>query len=247
MVYPIKVGSTSQRILVFIQDSSLTTGAGKTGLAYNTGSLTAYYLRSDAGNANATSITLATATKGTWTSGGFVEYDATNMPGVYELGIPNAALASGASYVVIMLKGAASMAPCTILIPLLAYDPFDAVRLGLSALPNAAAAASGGLPTVDANNSVKVQGSPKKATALSGFSFVMYDTAGSPLTGLTITATRAIDGGSFASCTNSASEIGSTGRYKIDLSTSDMNGNVIHLKFAGGSGRETDIVLLTSV
>ena len=37
------------------------------------------------------------------------------------------------------------------------YDPSDSVRLGLTALPNAAAAASGGLATVDANNAVKVQ------------------------------------------------------------------------------------------
>ncbi len=40
---------------------------------------------------------------------------------------------------------------------IVAYDPHDAVRLGLTALPNAAAAANGGLPTVDANNAVKVQ------------------------------------------------------------------------------------------
>ena len=38
-----------------------------------------------------------------------------------------------------------------------AYDPNDTVRLGLTALPNVAAAASGGLPTVDASNAVKVQ------------------------------------------------------------------------------------------
>lgn len=37
------------------------------------------------------------------------------------------------------------------------YDPTDAVRLGLTALPNAAAAANGGLATVDASNAVKVQ------------------------------------------------------------------------------------------
>lgn len=35
------------------------------------------------------------------------------------------------------------------------YDPFDSVRLGLTALPNVVAAGNGGLPTVNASNEVK--------------------------------------------------------------------------------------------
>ncbi len=35
------------------------------------------------------------------------------------------------------------------------YDPFDSVRLGLTALPNVVAAGNGGLPTVDGSNQVK--------------------------------------------------------------------------------------------
>lgn len=38
-----------------------------------------------------------------------------------------------------------------------AFDPYDGVRAGLTGLPNAAAGSNGGLPTVDANNAVKVQ------------------------------------------------------------------------------------------
>ena len=37
------------------------------------------------------------------------------------------------------------------------FDPYDATRLGLGALPNASAGANNGLPTVDANNAVKLQ------------------------------------------------------------------------------------------
>lgn len=40
---------------------------------------------------------------------------------------------------------------------IVAFDPFDSVRLGLTALPNAAAGANGGLPTGDASGQVKVQ------------------------------------------------------------------------------------------
>tara|TARA_R110000803_G_scaffold210841_1_gene284311 strand:+ start:28884 stop:30722 length:1839 start_codon:yes stop_codon:yes gene_type:complete len=109
MKLDIKDGTTSKIIEVFIQDSSSTVGAGKTGLAWNTASLSAYYALAGAAGA-ATAITLATMTIGTWASGGFVEKDATNMPGVYQFGVPNAAL-TGANSSLIYLKGAADMAP----------------------------------------------------------------------------------------------------------------------------------------
>jgi hypothetical protein len=153
----LKAGTTSKRLAIFVRDSSQTDGRGLTGLAWNTSGLAWYYWREDAGNAGGTAVTLASATRGTYTSGGFVEKDSTNMPGFYELGVPDAALATGAVWVVMLLRGAANMEPVTIEIELVAYDPFDGTRLGLSALPNAAAAATGGLPTVDANNAVKVQ------------------------------------------------------------------------------------------
>lgn len=140
----LKQGTTSKSLYVFIQDSSVTTGAGLTGLAYNTSSLVAYYVQP---GGSATAITLATQTAtGAWSSGGFVAVDGTNMPGLYRLDVPNAAL-TGATAVVIMLKGAANMAPCVLEIELTAVDNQDATRFGLSALPNAAAEASGGLVT----------------------------------------------------------------------------------------------------
>lgn len=96
-------GTTSFIDRVFIRDTSVTSRvAGKTGLAWNTAGLSLYWIR--AGDTSATAVTLATATLGTWTSGGFKEVDATNMPGVYELGIPNAAIASGATGVSFVLK-----------------------------------------------------------------------------------------------------------------------------------------------
>ena len=56
-----------------------------------------------------------------------------------------AAIAASAKSVVIMLKGATNMAPVLLEIELTAWDNQDSVRGGLTALPNAAAAASGGL------------------------------------------------------------------------------------------------------
>lgn len=84
----------------------------------------------------------------------------------------------------------------------------------------------------------------KKNTALANFVFPMVDATDhyTPETGLTITAERKIDAGSFAACTNSASEI-SGGLYSIDLSASDLNGDVITLKFSA-TGADTRVVLI---
>lgn len=155
MKLQLKKGVTSKLVQIFVNDSSVTTGAGLTGLAFDTGSLTAYYYRE--GAASPVVISLVDMTVGTWASGGFKAVDGTNLPGVYQLGLPDAALASGASSVVVMLKGASNMAPVLLEIQLVAFDPEDAVRLGLTALPNAGAGANGGVPLVDASGGVKIQ------------------------------------------------------------------------------------------
>lgn len=105
----VKKGTTSRRMRVWIADASKSDGRGLTGLAWNSSGLAWYYLRD--GDSNETQVTLASASLGTWTSGGFVEVDATNMPGWYEIGIPNAVLASGAAEAEMLLHGAANMVP----------------------------------------------------------------------------------------------------------------------------------------
>lgn len=147
-------GSTSVELEVFIQDSSSTTGAGLTGLVYNSAGLGCqYYLNSAA---SSTAITLATATLGTYTSGGFIVVDATNMPGTYSLHPPNAAL-TGAKSVVIFCDGATNMAPLVLEIQLTETDWDDNVQMGITALPAFAAGAAGGLPDdTDANGAVRI-------------------------------------------------------------------------------------------
>jgi hypothetical protein len=112
-------GTTSKILRIFVGDSSVTTGAGLTGLVFNTASLVAHYSRE--GDAAETAITLVTATEGTFTSSGFIQMDSTDLPGWYELGIPNAAIATGANSVGVTLHGAANMRPVNIYIDLV--DP----------------------------------------------------------------------------------------------------------------------------
>lgn len=142
----IKAGATSQSVYFEVLDSASTAGGRKTGIAYNSAGLTAYYARN---GGSATAITLATLTNpnSAWATGGFKEVEATNMPGVYRLDVPDAAFAAGAVSVVITIKGAAGMVQASIDIQLTAVDLQDAVRFGMTALPNAAAEAAGGLYT----------------------------------------------------------------------------------------------------
>ena len=124
----LKKASTDVTVYLFAQDSSKTTGAGLTGLAYNTSNMTAYYVRP---LGSATSITLATQTvTGSHSDGGFVEVDATNMPGVYRLDLPDAVCATGVPSAVVMLKGATNLAPVLLEIQLTDFDLNTALTSG---------------------------------------------------------------------------------------------------------------------
>lgn len=82
----------------------------------------------------------------------------------------------------------------------------------------------------------------RKGVAFANFQFVMKDTSGNGATSLTVTAERAIDNGSFAACANSVVEVG-FGVYRINLASTDLNGNVITLKFSA-TGAVTKFITL---
>ena len=88
-------GSTSQSIELYL---------GATGLTSSTAGLSAYYNRTRTASVSIPLVarTIAQA----WTSGGFAEVDSTNMPGIYRLDLPDAALAAGADDVTIVVRGA---------------------------------------------------------------------------------------------------------------------------------------------
>ncbi len=148
----IKRGAADVTVYVMVYDSTSTTGGRKTGLAYNTASLTAYYVR-DLGSATAIALATQTVT-GAHADGGFVEVSSANMPGLYRLDLPDAVCAAGASGAIVTLRGATGMVQVDLEIELVNYDPADGTRMGLTALPNATPAGAGGLPTVDAANKV---------------------------------------------------------------------------------------------
>src|SRR6476660_4530339 len=147
------VGTTSWIDYVRITDMN---GSPITGLVYNsTGLLSKYVLA----GAASVAITLATQTvTGAYSSGGFVEVDATAFPGLYRIDVPNAAIASGNKSFV-SLYGYAGMNVSMLEYELTAFNPQDAVRLGLTALPNVASGSAGAIPTTGTGaNQIKVDG-----------------------------------------------------------------------------------------
>jgi len=128
--YTVKAGTTSKRLLVFIEDEAAP-GRGKTGLSHATEGAHAAYVRE--GAAVACSIPLVSGALGTWAGGAFVEVDAGRMPGVYQLGAPDAMLAEGSTRAMLMLRFPGAFAR-PVEIDLVAYDPQDSERIGVWSL-----------------------------------------------------------------------------------------------------------------
>lgn len=92
-------GATSKTIMLVVLDSS--TGLPKTGLA-NTDVATARFVKTRSLSAGITVQSLA-GPSAAYASGGFVEIDATNMPGLYRFDLPNTALTGTPDQVVVYL------------------------------------------------------------------------------------------------------------------------------------------------
>ena len=85
-----------------------------------------------------------------------------------------------------------------------------------------------------------------KNVALSNFTFYMTDSDDhvSAKTGLTVTAEISKNGGAFSACTNSVTEI-SSGLYKIDYTQTEMNADIVTLKFTA-TGADQRVIIITT-
>jgi hypothetical protein len=89
---PIKAGTTNYTEFIYLST---------TGYNSSTIGLKAFYIRPGSNN---TQITLASQTvNGAWVSGGFIEVDPINMPGLYRFDVPNAVLSSGVTTSVLQI------------------------------------------------------------------------------------------------------------------------------------------------
>jgi hypothetical protein len=119
---------------IFVADTSSSTGAGLSGLAYNTSGLVCEYRRQ--GQSSWHSVTLAAGTLGSppgSSTAGTIVADG-SAPGAYELGIPDNVCASGAKWAVVRLYGATNMLLTQIFYELDAVNYQDATAFGLARL-----------------------------------------------------------------------------------------------------------------
>jgi hypothetical protein len=142
---------------VKILNSSVATGAGLTGLSSTSSGLIISTIADN--EATATSYTVAASNVETITTLGtyaaptagkcrFREVDSTNHKGVYEIQLADARFGvSNAKSLLVSVLGATNAAETDVVIPLRDLDPFDAVRAGLTALPNVASGSAGSLLT----------------------------------------------------------------------------------------------------
>ncbi len=136
MLISYKNGQASVILRVKLYDSSVSTGAGKTGL---TGSSAGLIISTIADNeASPTVYTQAAshiqtiAALGTYAAPSasncrFSEVDSTNHPGVYEIQIADARFAvSNAKSLLVSIGGVTNLAQCDFIVPLTVLDPYTA-------------------------------------------------------------------------------------------------------------------------
>lgn len=135
----IKAGTTDVSVVIRIVDSA--DGTPETGVEHNTTGIDLWYRREGAASTDITEAALSALTDA-HSDGGLEHIN----DGYYRLDLPDAACASGVTGVQIggTVTDMVVLAPY---IELVAYDPYDTVRLGLTALPNVASGNAGAIVT----------------------------------------------------------------------------------------------------
>lgn len=198
----LQAGATSKILQFILRDPS---GALMTGVTSDM--VTYTYARN--GDLARSYGDCVTASVDTFTSGGFVEVDATYYPGLYQFGVPNNAIATGSPLCKVTLRPKSSVTwpftPVVENIALKVYDVYSAVRTTYPMIRNSSGAY---IP------------------------FEMFDTSGARAPGKTISAYRSIDGAStWTAATGTVTEVGSEGAYWFLPSAADLNGSGVMFKF----------------
>lgn len=230
MLDEIQFDGNSNILRCIVRDTS--TGARKTGLSSATSGLiistiadveataTAYTV---AGSNIETITTLGTYAAPTSAKARFKEVDATNHPGLYEIHLADARFSvSAATKLYVAISGGGAEMDGIVFL--------NGFSRGSTALT--------------ASNIAAAVNVVRKNTALAGFPFKMVDATDlkTAETGITVTATRSINGAAFGACANSPAEV-SNGWYTIDLAAGDLNGDTIVLRFTGTGCHPCEIVL----
>ena len=117
----------------------------------------------------------------------------------------------------------------------------------VSAIAGVSFPANFGSLVISTAGRVAIQSAVITDTGIAAFPFIMFSSADhvTPVSGLTVSAQRSIDGGAFASCAYSPTSVGN-GDYVIQLASTDVNGSWIVLIFTAVGADPTFAVLGTT-
>lgn len=107
------VGTTSEKLAVFVPDATVSTGAGLANIVAS--SVSIGWWRNDMSAVS--NYTATTGTLGTWGTSSFVQHSSTDALGWYQVSVPDGAFVSG-SEAILHIYGAPNMAPVPVLIEL---------------------------------------------------------------------------------------------------------------------------------
>lgn len=205
----IKAGATDQSVVLRIVDSA--DGTPETGVVWNTSGIDLWYRREGAAKVSITEATLAALTTA-HSDGGFLHIG----DGYYRLDLPDAAVAAGATHVTVG-GTVTGMVVIGLDVQLVAVDLQDAVRGGMTALPNAAADAAGGLPISDAG------GLDLDARLDAAVSSRLAPTTAGRTLDITIGGAAGVDWGNVENPTTTVGLSGTTVKTATDVETDTQN------------------------
>jgi hypothetical protein len=126
----IRAGSRGRSAFVFARDEGAGAG-GVTGLRHDAPGVASAYLRSGSGEVQPIALREGRADR--HVPGGFREVDRRLLPGLYELGLPDTALAEGSPRVIVSLQARGAVIE-PVVVSLVAYDPREPERMGMVCL-----------------------------------------------------------------------------------------------------------------
>lgn len=169
----------------------------------------------------------------------------------------------GSGAIVVQVSGALAVRHDFVVLPAVVYDSLiggtDTLTVDVTQWTgtNVATPDTAGYPKVTvksgtgtgeislSSGAVSIQSGIKKNTALTKFQFLMTDSTNhDPATGLTVSGTVSKDGGSYASITDTVTEVGN-GMYEVDLSSTEMNANNVSLRFTATGADDRNITIRT--
>jgi hypothetical protein len=200
---------------------------GATGIGFSASGISCHYTR-DTSSPVGIGLTAQTST-GSWVSGGFVEVDSTNQPGIYRLDVPNAALSSGVNKTLVSFMGVSGV-----------NGSYCNILLNYTRLPDVESRAfiSGNTSAVEYINITQSNsGAPlTDCTYQSSGLTAYYIRPGGTPTAITLnsqTATGAFTSGGFVPVDNT----NMPGLYRIDIPNAVFNSGVskatVYLRGAG--------------